>query len=121
MSDNSNGIRIIRASQLSGMPIMNNGVTIYINGISITISEEQYESLVNQAEIKNKEDYHAAVERYKKYMSYVEKCQQLTKDVRATFYSPLGDEEEGDLFFRKDVTQDEIDLLLEKHEDTLGF
>jgi hypothetical protein len=113
-------VKINTGIYISGMPTFD--YSIVINGVSILLKKEDFESLTKELGGQVMEDYKNAIETFNKYEKKVSVIQDLRKDLLPIFYSNEGDGD--DYFFRKsanEVDDKKLCDVLEKYERFFGF
>ena len=112
-------VKIYTGFNMGGMPTLE--YSISINGVSININKEDFNSLTEELSQNISKDLKKAIEVREKYWSNVKKLQELRRDIIAVFWDG-GDDD--DYFFRrevKEIDQEKLFAVLEKHNNFLGF
>jgi parvulin-like peptidyl-prolyl isomerase len=114
-------MKISNITYLSGMPANENYRVQIAEGVTLDLSQEQYNELAVCISEKNEKDILEIKKASDRYFKTIEKNKNFINDLRAVFYS--GDED-SDILFRKeikDIDDESLYTLLEKHADSLGL
>ena len=112
-------VKIYSSFNMGGMPTLE--YSININGISIGIKKEDFDSLVKELGTSISEDLEKAKSVKESYWKNVEKLQELRKEIISFFWD--GEPDDDYLFKKesKEIDQEKLFEILEKHNRFLGF
>lgn len=119
MSETENEVLVQRGHYISGMPAMDEMVTIAIRGICIQISQADYEKLAVAMESKASKEIEDARKMFDKWQADLSDRRKLLKDIRSIFYTDC-----DGIFLakeKKDIDMQLVEKLLDENAKLLGF
>lgn len=114
-------IQVTTSTWIGGMPTFD--YKININGISISLTKDDFLALTKSMDKTISENLQKALEVKEKYDNNVKKVQELRKDIINIFWNNNEDEDD-EWFIRKevkDINQEKLIEVLEKYNRFLGF
>lgn len=114
-------VKIYSGFNPGGMPSLE--YSININGVSISTSKKDFDSLVEKLGKHISDDLKKAREVREKYWANIEKLRELRRDIISIFWDGDQDDMDG-YFFKKEVKeidQEKLFEILEKYNRFLGF
>jgi len=112
-------VKIYSSTNMGGIPTLE--YSIDINGVSIGIRKEDFDSLVKEMGTSIAEDLEKAKQVKEGYWKNVKQLQELRKDIVSIFWDGEADD---DYLLRKEskkIDEDKLFEVLERYNRFLGF
>lgn len=110
-------MKVTNGNYLNGMPA-NESYNIELSkGVTLTLSQDEYQELASQINEKASKDLQKVNEVSEKYWARQKNINEFIKEVRDVFYEDL-----DDIFLkRSEINEEELSKVLDKYGSLLGF